>query len=138
MDGIQGAVLSLKLKYLDRWNEARRAHARKYGKLLAGVNGMRLPVERDYARHVYHIYAVRDLKRDELIEYLSRRGVSAGIHYPVPLHRTKAYEYLKLQPGSFPVAELVASECISLPMYPELTAEQITYVADCIKEFHSK
>jgi dTDP-4-amino-4,6-dideoxygalactose transaminase len=138
MDGIQGAVLSVKLKYLDNWTEARRANANQYGKLLAGIDGIRLPVEKDYARHVYHIYALRTPKRNALMSFLGEKGVASGIHYPVPVHMTKAYEYLEHKPGSFPVAELAASEFISLPMYPELTGDQIAYVCDCIKEFHSK
>ena len=138
MDGIQGAVLSVKLKYLDKWNEARRANAKKYDRLLAGVREIRLPVEKDYARHVYHLYALRDPKRDALMTFLGEKGVATGIHYPVPLHMTKAYEYLDLKPGSFPVAELAASEFVSLPMFPELTDEQIAYVAACVKEFHTK
>jgi dTDP-4-amino-4,6-dideoxygalactose transaminase len=138
MDGIQGAVLSVKLKYLDKWNEARRANAKKYDKLLAGVSQVRLPVEKDYARHVYHLYALRDPKRNALMSFLGEKGVATGIHYPVPLHMTKAYEYLNLRPGSFPVAELAASEFVSLPMFPELTDDQISYVAACVKEFHLK
>jgi dTDP-4-amino-4,6-dideoxygalactose transaminase len=138
MDGIQGAVLSVKLKYLDKWNEARRANAIKYNTLLAGVDGIRLPVEKDYARHVYHLYAIRDPKRNALMAFLGEKGVATGIHYPVPLHMTKAYEYLNLKTGSFPVAELAAAEFCSLPMFPELTDDQISYVCQCIKEFHSK
>jgi dTDP-4-amino-4,6-dideoxygalactose transaminase len=138
MDGIQGAVLSVKLKCLDRWTEARRDNAKQYDKLLLGVDSIRLPVERDYAKHVYHIYALRDPKRDALITFLNEKGVATGIHYPVPVHMTKAYAYLERKTGSYPVAELAASEFISLPMYPELTSEQITYVCDCIKEFHSR
>jgi dTDP-4-amino-4,6-dideoxygalactose transaminase len=138
MDGIQGAVLSVKPKYLYKWNEAPRANAKKYDKLLAGISEIRLPVERDYARHVYHLYALRDPKRNALMTFLGEKGVATGIHYPVPLHMTKAYEYLHLKPGSFPVAELAASEFVSLPMFPELTDDQISYVAACIKEFHSK
>jgi len=138
MDGIQGAVLSVKLKYLDSWTEARRNNARLYGRLLAGVDGIRLPAEREYARHVYHIYAIRDPKRDALMAFLNERGVATGIHYPVPVHMTKAYAYLGHKPGSFPVAELAASEFVSLPMYPELTDEQIAHVCGCIKEFHSR
>lgn len=138
MDGIQGAVLSVKLKYLEQWTEARRANAALYGKHLSGVDGMRIPVERDYAKHVYHIYALRHPKRDALMAFLNEKGVATGIHYPVPVHMTMAYEYLKHKSGSFPVAELAASEFVSLPMYPELSSEQITYVTDCIKEFHAK
>ena len=138
MDGIQGAVLSVKLRHLDSWTEARRNNARLYGRLLAWVDGIRLPAEREYAKHVYHIYAIRDPKRDALMAFLNERGVATGIHYPVPVHMTKAYAYLGHKPGSFPVAELAASEFVSLPMYPELTDEQIAHVCGCIKEFHSR
>lgn len=138
MDGFQGAVLSVKLKYLEKWNEARRAHAKQYDRLLAGVNGIRIPVEKDYARHIYHIYALRDTKRDVLMTYLGEKGVATGIHYPVPVHRTVAYEYLDLKQGSFPLAERAASEFVSLPMYPELGDDQIAYVCDCIKAFYNK
>jgi dTDP-4-amino-4,6-dideoxygalactose transaminase len=102
------------------------------------VSQVRLPVEKDYARHVYHLYALRDPKRNALMTFLGEKGVATGIHYPVPLHRTKAYEYLELKQGSFPVAELAASEFVSLPMFPELTDDQISYVCQCVKEFHSK
>ncbi len=138
MDGIQGAVLSVKLKHLAKWNEARRSHAKKYDALLKGISAVRIPVEKDYARHVYHIYALRDPKRNALMSFLGEKGVATGIHYPVPLHMTKAYEYMNLKQGSFPVAELAASEFVSLPMFPELTDDQISYVCECIKEFHSK
>jgi dTDP-4-amino-4,6-dideoxygalactose transaminase len=138
MDGIQGAVLSVKLKHLEKWNEARRANATKYSTLLAGVDNIRLPVEKDYARHVFHLYAIRDPKRNALMAFLGEKGVATGIHYPVPLHMTKAYEYLNLKTGSFPVAEMAAAEFCSLPMYPELTDDQISYVCACVKEFHSK
>ena len=138
MDGIQGAVLSVKLKHLAAWNEARRSHAKKYDALLKEVGAVRIPVEKDYARHVYHIYALRDPKRDALMSFLGEKGVATGIHYPVPLHMTKAYEYMNMKQGSFPVAELAASEFVSLPMFPELTDDQIAYVCQCIKEFHSK
>lgn len=138
MDGIQGAVLSVKLKHLAKWNEARRSHAKMYDALLKDVGAVRIPVEKDYARHVYHIYALRDPKRNALMSFLGEKGVATGIHYPVPLHMTKAYEYMNQKQGSFPVAELAASEFVSLPMFPELTDEQIAYVCDCIKEFHSK
>jgi dTDP-4-amino-4,6-dideoxygalactose transaminase len=137
MDGIQGAVLTVKLKYLADWNESRRAHAREYTRLLFPVEGILLPREADYARHVFHIYAIRIKQRDRLMAYLSERGVSCGIHYPVPIHLQKAYRGLGLAEGSFPVAERCAAEFLSLPMYPELTSEQIHRVADEIKGFYA-
>jgi dTDP-4-amino-4,6-dideoxygalactose transaminase len=134
MDGFQGAVLNVKLKYIDRWNEARRRNAAFYGEQLKnGVNGMALPREADYAKHIYHIYAVRVKNRDALMDALSKKEVATGIHYPVPLHLTGAYEPLGYKRGDFPVAEKCAGEFVSLPMFPELTEEQIRYTCDAIK-----
>ena len=133
MDGIQGAILSVKLKYLSAANEARRAHARLYGDLLAGVGQLVLPVEAPYAKHVYHIFAVRSKKRDELIARLAARDIACGIHYPVPLHLQEAYASLGLAKGTFKVAEEGAQEFVSLPMFPELTDDQIRYVCDELK-----
>ncbi len=137
MDGFQGAVLTVKLKYLSKWNEARRDHARKYNTLLAGINKIHLPVEAPYSRHIYHIYAIQTPKRDGLISYLGEKGISCGIHYPVPVHLQKAYSFLKLKNGGYPVAERCCAELVSLPMYPELRDEQIEYVASEIKRFYS-
>jgi dTDP-4-amino-4,6-dideoxygalactose transaminase len=137
MDGIQGAVLSVKLKYLAGWNDARRAHAREYTRLLSSVKGLLLPLEADYAKHVFHIYALRTEKRDQLMAHLAGKGISCGIHYPVPIHLQNAYQSLGLAAGSFPVAEKCAAEFLSLPMFPELTPEQIHRVADEIKGFYA-
>ena len=137
MDGIQGAVLSVKLKYLAGWNEARREHAREYNRLFSPVAGVSEPREADYARHVFHIYAVRVKQRDRLLAYLSEKGISCGIHYPVPIHLQKAYHGLGLAQGSFPVAEACAEEFLSLPMFPELTSEQINLVVDEITGFYA-
>jgi len=133
MDGIQGAVLSVKLKYLAGWNEARREHAREYTRLLASIEGVSEPREADYAKHIYHIYAVRTGQRDRLMTALTEQGISCGIHYPVPVHLQEAYHCLGLARGSFPVAEKCAEEFLSLPMFPELTTGQITYVVDKLK-----
>jgi dTDP-4-amino-4,6-dideoxygalactose transaminase len=135
MDGLQGAVLSVKLKHLDKWNETRRSHARFYARLLEGLEPITLPYEAPYARHIYHVYAIRVPRRDELIAALRQQDVSCGIHYPVPIHLQKAYEFLGHRPGSFPVAELSARELLSLPMFPELTMEQIETVAGGITSF---
>jgi dTDP-4-amino-4,6-dideoxygalactose transaminase len=137
MDGIQGAILSVKLKYLAGWNEARREHAREFTRLLSPIAGVIAPREMDYARHVFHIYAIRVRERDRLLAYLSEKGISCGIHYPVPIHLQLAYHGLGLVQGSFPVAEKCAAEFLSLPMFPELTSEQIHRVADEITGFYA-
>jgi len=134
MDGFQGAVLSVKLKHLPAWNEARRKNADLYNTLLNGSDVIITPKEMDYAKHVYHIYAVRTQNRDDLIAKLGEKGVNCGIHYPVPIHLQGAYESLGLKTGSYPVAERCASEFVSLPMYAELTKEQIEYVALEVKQ----
>jgi dTDP-4-amino-4,6-dideoxygalactose transaminase len=128
MDGIQGAVLSVKLRYLDAWNEARRGHAAGYTGMLAEVPGVILPREAPERTHVYHLYPVRVKDRDGLIQALAEREIFCGIHYPVPLHLQEAYRFLGLGPGAFPVAERAAAELVSLPMFPELTEEQIGHV----------
>lgn len=127
MDGIQGAILSTKLKYLENWNEARRQHAALYGKLLQGV-AVSTPLEMPYAKHVYHVYAIRAKGRQQVIEALAEKGVACGVHYPVPIHLQAAYQFRNDRAGSFPVAERCAEEFVSLPMFPELTEEQIAYI----------
>jgi dTDP-4-amino-4,6-dideoxygalactose transaminase len=137
LDGIQGAVLSVKLKHLPSWNDARRKNAALYSELLQSVHQIILPEEMDYAKHVYHIYAIRVADRDKLMAYLGEKGVATGIHYPVPVHLQDAYSFLKKGEGSFPVAEKCASEYVSLPMFAELTGEQVTYVARQIKQYYA-
>ncbi len=134
MDGIQAAVLRVKLRHLERANARRRENAALYNSLLAGVEEIALPVEADYARHVYHVYAIRAARRDELFHTLTQSGIGCGIHYPVPLHLQPACRYLGYQEGDFPVSEQAALEVISLPMYPELTPEQIHTVAEKVKD----
>ncbi|MBN2515750.1 MAG: DegT/DnrJ/EryC1/StrS family aminotransferase [Deltaproteobacteria bacterium] len=134
MDGIQGAILSAKLKHLESWNEARRKNASFYNEFIRDLDGIITPYEADYAKHVYHIYAIRVQNRDQLISKLAEKEIFCGIHYPVPVHLQDAYKSLGLGKGSFPVAEKCAEEFVSLPMFPELTEEQIEYVATNIKE----
>ena len=133
MDGIQAAVLRVKLKGLDRGNAARRAHARRYKELLADLDGLTLPLAAEYGVHIYHLYVVRVPERDRILQALARRGIACGIHYPTPVHRQDAYRSLGLGPGSFPVAERCAGEILSLPMFPELTPAQIETVARELK-----
>jgi dTDP-4-amino-4,6-dideoxygalactose transaminase len=132
MDGIQGAVLGVKLSRLETWNDARRRNAQLYNELLSGAD-LAAPVEAPYAKHVYHVYAVRVKNRDKVMSALAEKGISCGIHYPVPIHLQSAYSSLGLGAGSFPVAELSAAEFLSLPMFPELSREQIEYVAAQLK-----
>ena len=96
---------------------------------------MIVPKEADYARHIYHIYAIRAQNRDKLMKFLAEKGISSGIHYPIPVHLQEAYQFLGLGKGSFPVAEKCANEFLSLPMFPELTNEQIEYIVEQIKQF---
>ena len=133
MDGIQGAVLSVKLKYLAGWNRARRQHARLYSELLSSFEDIITPVEPADGKHVYHIYAIRTQYRDALMKHLGEQGIACGIHYPIPLHMQKAYEYLELPEGSFPVTETCAREQVSLPMFPELSFIQIQAVCKAIE-----
>jgi dTDP-4-amino-4,6-dideoxygalactose transaminase len=135
MDGFQGAVLSVKLKRIDAWNDARRKNARLYNEGLAGNNAITLPREAPFAKHVYHIYALRVQNRDALMTELGKKDIATGIHYPVPLHLTGAYRPLGYKAGDFPVAERCANEFVSLPMFPELAADQIDYVAKEVKAF---
>ena len=135
MDGLQGAVLSVKLRHLEAWNEARRENARTYDDHLRSVTDVQVPAEAEYAKHVYHIYAIRYRNRDGLIEALADKGVRCGVHYPVPIHLQEAYRSLRKGRGSFPVAEKIARELVSLPMFPELRAPQIERVCEEIKAF---
>jgi len=128
MDGFQGAVLGVKLKHLATWNDARRKNAQLYDSLLADVDDIITPVQADYGRHVYHVYAIRTRNRDELISALAEKDIFCGIHYPVPIHLQEAYKFLGYKKGGFPVAERCAEEFISLPMFAELSQEQINKV----------
>jgi dTDP-4-amino-4,6-dideoxygalactose transaminase len=132
LDEIQAVVLRAKLPHLDYWNEQRRKHARLYTKLLSGSPVTTL-VERAENCHVYHLYVIQAPRRDELQAWLKSQGIFTGIHYPIPIHLQKAMEFLGYQPGSLPVTEHVVSQILSLPMYAELSEEQIAYVADSIK-----
>jgi len=129
MDGIQAAVLQVKLRDLDRGNAARRENALIYRGLLADVAGVRLEPPADHGTSVYHLLVVRVAGRDRVLEGMGRREIACGVHYPTPIHLQPAYAHLGLGPGSFPIAERSAREVLSLPMFPELTAGQIALVA---------
>jgi dTDP-4-amino-4,6-dideoxygalactose transaminase len=133
LDALQAAILATKLSWLDTWTEARRAHANLYNQLLAET-GVATPYESPNVRHVYHLYVIRARHRDKLLAHLKRSGIGAGIHYPIPLHRQPAYLKRGYGDTSLPDTEQAANEIISLPMYPELSHEQMTYVARVVKE----
>jgi dTDP-4-amino-4,6-dideoxygalactose transaminase len=133
IDALQAAILAAKLPHLNEWTEARRAHARHYDGLFADADLIR-PQEALNVRHVYHLYVIRVHRRDEMLKHLQSQGVGAGIHYPVPVHKQPAYLKEGYGDVSLPVTEQVAGEIVSLPMYPELSSEQIEYVARAVKE----
>ena len=133
MDGIQGAVLRVKLRGLETANSRRRANARLYDELLGGDDDLITPYAAPHNQHIYHVYAVRVSGRDRVLETLAGQGISCAIHYPVPLHLQEAYRSLGYGKGSFPVAERCAREFLSLPMYPELSREQVQAVARALK-----
>ncbi len=131
LEGIQGAVLRVKLKYLEGWTEARRAAAKNYNGLLANT-GVPTPKEMIYARHVYHVYAIRTKSRSEWQEALKAKEIQTGIHYPIPVHLLPAYSDLGYVAGDFPHSEQAANEVLSLPMFPELTLSQCKEVCEAI------
>ena len=124
LDAIQAVVLSAKLKRLPRWNGLRREAAARYGNLLAGVPGITLPMPMPEGESVWHLYVVQVDGRDRVLEAMHKSGIGAGIHYPTPVHLTKAFSYLGRGMGDFPVAETAAGRILTLPIFPHVTAEQ--------------
>lgn len=137
MDTIQAAVLLAKLPYLKQWNEQRRANAALYNSVLSEIEEIQTPYVRPDTYHTFHIYAIRAKQRNELKKYLLNKGIQTIIHYPKALHNLPAYQYLHHSPEDFPVANQFQEEQLSLPIYPELTEEQIKYVCKCIKTFYA-
>jgi len=134
MDGIQGAILRVKLRHLEDWTEARRKHARHYSSLLAGSRHVQTPTEATGRRHVYHIYAVRSPDRDGLQRSLQAEGIQTGLHYPIPVHLQPAYADLGHSVGDFPVSEAAACEVLSLPIYPEMTPQAVESVVVAVEQ----
>ncbi|MBI3979514.1 MAG: DegT/DnrJ/EryC1/StrS family aminotransferase [Chloroflexi bacterium] len=134
LDGLQAAILSAKLRHLDGWNARRRAHAAAYDRLLAGTPGLETPAVAPDVEPIYHLYVVESDRRDVLAERLAAKGIATGIHYPMPLHLQPAYRHLGLPPGSFPATERRAGRILSLPMYPELTDEQVIFIAEAVRD----
>ncbi len=137
MEGIQGAVLGVKLPHLNKWTQERRRVAKRYSELLKDTP-LQLPQEAGHAESVWHLYVVRHPRRDELKAHLDANGVGCALHYPVPLHLQKCYASLGHSAGDFPHAEKAALQCLSLPIYPELTDAQIQRVAEVVKGFFAK
>jgi dTDP-4-amino-4,6-dideoxygalactose transaminase len=133
MDGIQGAILRVKLRHMEAWTESRRSRAALYDSLLAG-SGLTLPQRRPECRHVFHCYTVRTPRRDRLADHLRARNIGTGIHYPIPVHLQPAHADLGHRQGDFPNAERAAGEVLSLPLYPELTDDQVRAVAAAVLE----
>lgn len=136
LDAIQAAFLRVKLRYLPQWIDARRRAADWYRDALVDVAGVRLPIERVGTRHAYHLFVVRVDRRDKLQTHLSHEGIGTGLHYPLPLHLQRAYGSMGLSKGAFPVTERAAAELLSLPMFPEITREQVDRVAGSIRRFY--
>jgi dTDP-4-amino-4,6-dideoxygalactose transaminase len=134
MEGIQGAVLGVKLRHLDSWNRARVSHAAYYSAGLSGID-VEVPVTAPDRDHVFHLYVVRSPGRDELREHLASLEIQTGLHYPVPLHLQPAYESLNYRLGDFPVAERWARECLSLPIFPEMRRDQLDEVILGVNSF---
>ena len=135
LDAIQAAILRVKLRRLTAWNEMRRRAARRYGEALRGIAGIEPPVEPEYAKSVFHLYAVQAEDRDGLREALAAAGIGVGMHYPTPVHLQEAYRSLGHVEGEFPVAERVAAHTLSLPMFPELTQAQVAEVVGAVARF---
>jgi dTDP-4-amino-4,6-dideoxygalactose transaminase len=138
LDSIQAGWLSVKLRHLTDWNNSRRELAHRYHQLFAEAkDSLVVPVEASWTKGVYHLYVIRVQDREALQAHLAEAGIGTGIHYPIPLHLQKAYAHLGHQKGDFPVTERVAGEIVSLPMFPQLTADQQTEVVSKVKEFVS-
>jgi len=135
LDEVQAGFLSVKLKYLSQWTEQRKAIAGWYNKGLKGIGDLKLPHTAEGATHVYHIYLIRTKQREDLQKYLAENGIGTMIHYPVPPHLQKAYQHLGYKKGDFPVAEKIADTCLSLPLWPGMTEQQVEDVSEIIRRF---
>lgn len=137
LDGIQGAILGVKLRYLEKWNSLRRENAQLYNELLKDMDEIVLPYEADYGKHVYHLYAIMTENRTGFMDFLKEKEIYCGIHYPVPLHKQKAYSGCECAQKSYPVAEKCSERFVSLPMSEQLEKAQVEFVAAAIREYFS-
>lgn len=134
LDEIQAAVLNVKFKHIENWNNARGEKALNYNELLKGTS-VKTPFAHEDVKHIYHLYIIQHEKRDELIAFLKENGVATGIYYPVPLHLQKVYEGLGYKEGDMPVSEYMSKRTFAIPLYPELSKEEQNYVAELIRKF---
>ncbi|MDD4955788.1 MAG: DegT/DnrJ/EryC1/StrS family aminotransferase, partial [Candidatus Omnitrophica bacterium] len=138
LDTIQAALLMVKLKYLKKWTDKRRENASFYCKHLSGLTQIKVPIEQSYEKSVYHTFVIQAQNRDELIEYLTKKGIGTKIHYPIPIHLQPAAKDLGYRTGSLPVTEKQARHILSLPIYPELGKKELKYIVDCICNFYQQ
>ncbi|UFT98851.1 DegT/DnrJ/EryC1/StrS family aminotransferase [Radiobacillus kanasensis] len=134
LDGVQAAILRIKLKYIEEWTKMRRKNAEIYNNLLRNPEVTK-PIEAEYSLHVFHLYVIRTKRRKAFISYLNDKGIQTGIHYPIPVHLSNAYKGLEIPIGTYPVAEKYGNDIVSLPLFPELTKEQIKFVSNAINNF---
>jgi dTDP-4-amino-4,6-dideoxygalactose transaminase len=137
LDGLQAAILSTKLPHLEDWTSKRIQNAALYNKYLKGIEGICLPIQRPETKHTWHLYVIRTRERDKLAQWLAGKEIETSVHYPTALPNLPAYKYLGHKPEDFPVASDLQDEILSLPMFPELTEEMISHIAECIKKFPS-
>ena len=136
MDSLQAAILCAKLPYIHDWTNKRIENAQYYNQQLISVSNIQIPIVRLHTKHTFHLYVIKAERRDQLAEYLKKEGIETAIHYPTALPNLKAYDYLEHQPQDFPIATSLQDKILSLPMYPELSGEMITYVGNTIKKFY--
>jgi dTDP-4-amino-4,6-dideoxygalactose transaminase len=135
LDECQASFLSVKLKYLSEWTTQKQEIAKLYDQTLSNIDGVILPVTAQSATHVYHQYIIRTKRRDDLQQFLTQQGVGTLIHYPIPPHLQRAYKHLGYKKGDFPLAEEISNTCLSLPIWPGMTENQVVYIADTLKNF---
>ncbi len=138
LDGMQAAILSVKLKHIKKWNSMRRNVAIYYSEMLSDIPQIELPIENNNSYHVYHLYVIKAENRSKLQKFLSDKGISTSIHYPTPLPLLEAYKYLQYNRSDFPKASKCQSKILSIPMFPELSKEQVRYIATNIRQFYKK
>lgn len=135
LEGIQGAILDVKLKYIEAWTDTRRKNAGLYRKYLSDMPEIILPKESKNVKHVYHLFVIRSKKRDELGKFLNENGIQTSIHYPIPCHLQHSYKFMGYKEGDFPVSEMLSKEILSLPMSEQLKEDDIIYIAEKVREF---
>ena len=135
LDTLQAGILNVKLKHLERWTKQRREIAQRYSQELQNVHGIQIPLEAKHNKSVYHLYVIQHDKRDQLRQHLQGDGISSGIHYPTPVHLQPAYRHLGYMKDSLPITETLASRILSLPIFPEMSDDEVSQVIDSIKRF---